>query len=124
MEDNIEIEPVIGDAIVKTETITWDQMHEQILNENLLHNPEMHSEMKIKWNNERKKHFKTDNENQCFNSELSIPANYEEPSIDDLENDEDFQNLMHEKLCVNFNKPLCRPCEEKHSKPASSGEDM
>jgi len=58
MENEIIIEPAIGDAILKKETITYEQMREEIKQENLLHNPEMNTEMKIKWNKERQRYFK------------------------------------------------------------------
>lgn len=57
MIDEIKQEPVIGDAIIKTETITFEQMNQEINQANLLYNPEMNVEMQQKWNKERIKYF-------------------------------------------------------------------
>jgi hypothetical protein len=57
MINDIPSDPVIGDAVIKTETITWQQMTQEINQENLLYNPEMNAEMKQKWNKERLKYF-------------------------------------------------------------------
>ncbi len=110
MINDISFEPVIGDVIVKTEIITDEQMRQEVNQENLLYNPEMNEETKLKWHKERLKYFKTENETTLFKSELSIPSNYEEPDLNKLDNDEEFQSLLHQNLCVVLKKASCRPC--------------
>ena len=57
MIDDIPSEPCIGDAIVKTEIVTRDQMDEEINKENLLYNPEVNESFRRKWNRELAKYF-------------------------------------------------------------------
>lgn len=56
MDKQIIFEPAIGDAIIKKETITCDQMKDQIKHENLMYNAEMNEEMRRKWFKELRKY--------------------------------------------------------------------
>jgi len=108
------IEPATGDAIVKKETITYEQMREEFKQNRLSHNPEMNVEFRKKWHVELSKYLDSKYQYKFFDNSLSEPATYVEPEPDNLEDDEEFQKLMHEKLCINLKKALCKPCEDKH----------
>lgn len=110
MIDNIPFDPVTGDAIVKSETISWEQMRQEMLQETLMHNPEMNAEMKLKWNKERLKHFKSENEYKFFPNDLSEKLIQEDDPHP--EKDPEFQDMLHEKYCIAMNMKMCFSCCE------------